>query len=74
MEKLFVCPKCRSENVRVYLRDGTILKSLRNKLTLDPSNESDLANLDLITPVTRCLECKFEFSPKCLEPSDIVLP
>ena len=72
MEKSFICPKCKSENVRVNLKDGTVLKSLGNKLTVDSSNKPLNNNFDLKSPLTICLECKLEFSPKCLQESDII--
>ena len=70
MEKLFICPKCKSENVRVFLKDGTKLKSIGKKLAVE-EKFSDLPYV-FNEAMTYCLDCKFEFQPKCLEESDVV--
>ncbi len=74
MEKSFLCPKCRSINVRVQLSDGTLLKSLGNKLEVEARGPSARPgdSLRFENAKTRSLDCKFEFLPKYLDQGDVV--
>ena len=74
MVKSFLCPKCSSQNIKVLLSDGTILESLGSKLKL-ASKEKTSNNRSMIEfkgAITQCLECRFEFYPKCLVQDDVV--